>query len=555
VATVSSAAWWIPLRDETIRMVQMNSSARLSERPTMAFWALFWPLSLLEMSAKDESQHVVLLASGVADALEYACANDFAFMGMSVAATGAGALVALVGRAEGGKTLSRKAVFAVLKCVQNSYDEDHIFHGLPLPAQVSYHVRVATMAISDTNKRTMLELDGLLDFLVKSLLLASPRRGEVGADGIQEASAEILAQLALFGPGAEMMRLHSGVMAAIHALRDGESSTEKSQQSAVQVLFQLEDRPQSASSSASGTQPKHVMMSYNWDHQPTIKRIHAALVSRGYTVWIDVEQMKGSTVDAMSLAVEDAAVVVFGVSRAYKESTNCRLEAQYAMQREVDTVPLMLVDGYRPDGWLGMLMGTRLWYSFYGGTLTDMGLFEGKVEELCRELGERGRGGDDGPAALGERGRDHVTAAGSDGGGRGSAQHEQQVQQLEEAACQHGQQLSTQTNKALWARAALAGATAAQLEAAADSEDVKGALARLVVALEPPPPAARREELAALSNKDLRRQARTLVPAHSLITITALRPSVGSTQIITAVVAERPMVSLSRPLTTDPGMS
>jgi hypothetical protein len=63
----------------------------------------------------------------------------------------------------------------------------------------------------------------------------------------------------------------------------------------------------------------------------------------------------------MSKAVEDAAAVVFGVSRAYKESTNCRLEAQYAMQREVDTVPLMLVDGYRPDGWLGMLMGTRLW--------------------------------------------------------------------------------------------------------------------------------------------------------------------------------------------------
>jgi hypothetical protein len=34
------------------------------------------------------------------------------------------------------------------------------------------------------------------------------------------------------------------------------------------------------------------------------------------------------------------------VSRAYKESTNCRMEAQYAMQREVSTVPLMMVDGF-----------------------------------------------------------------------------------------------------------------------------------------------------------------------------------------------------------------
>jgi hypothetical protein len=89
--------------------------------------------------------------------------------------------------------------------------------------------------------------------------------------------------------------------------------------------------------------------------------------------------------------VEDAEVVLIGVSRAYKESTNCRLEAQYAMQREVDTVPLMLVDGYQADGWLGMLIGTRMWYGFYGAAVSDVGLFEGKIEELCRELGDRGR--------------------------------------------------------------------------------------------------------------------------------------------------------------------
>ena len=51
-------------------------------------------------------------------------------------------------------------------------------------------------------------------------------------------------------------------------------------------------------------------------YQPAIKRIHAALVQRGYTVWIDVEQMMGSTVDAMSAAVENASVVLVGVSLA-----------------------------------------------------------------------------------------------------------------------------------------------------------------------------------------------------------------------------------------------
>ena len=35
----------------------------------------------------------------------------------------------------------------------------------------------------------------------------------------------------------------------------------------------------------------------------------------------------GSTLDAMSDAVEESDVMLYGVSLAYKESANCRLEA------------------------------------------------------------------------------------------------------------------------------------------------------------------------------------------------------------------------------------
>ena len=80
----------------------------------------------------------------------------------------------------------------------------------------------------------------------------------------------------------------------------------------------------------------------------------------------------------------------YGISRAYKESANCRLEAQYAYQRQKEMVPLMVEEGYRADGWLGMLLGVRLWYAFCGSVLTSESSFEGKMEELCRELGDRG---------------------------------------------------------------------------------------------------------------------------------------------------------------------
>ena len=53
-----------------------------------------------------------------------------------------------------------------------------------------------------------------------------------------------------------------------------------------------------------------------WDSQAMILRIHSSLCSRGYLVWIDTEMMKGSTMDAMSEAIEGAAVICYGVSLA-----------------------------------------------------------------------------------------------------------------------------------------------------------------------------------------------------------------------------------------------
>ena len=50
--------------------------------------------------------------------------------------------------------------------------------------------------------------------------------------------------------------------------------------------------------------------------------------------------MKGSVVDAMSDAIDNAEVMLYAVSEAYKESGNCRLEANYAHQQDVDMIPL-----------------------------------------------------------------------------------------------------------------------------------------------------------------------------------------------------------------------
>ena len=53
-----------------------------------------------------------------------------------------------------------------------------------------------------------------------------------------------------------------------------------------------------------------------------------SLIARGYVTWFDLTNMKGSTMDAMSDAIEGAAVMLYGVSLKYKESANVRHPAR-----------------------------------------------------------------------------------------------------------------------------------------------------------------------------------------------------------------------------------
>ena len=206
----------------------------------------------------------------------------------------------------------------------------------------------------------------LLECLV--LNVDNRRKGQDGADVMQEASAGVLHELSLYGPGAAALRSHPDSVSILRKLC--EEGTKTSRERGGATLFELEEdrRAVSGSELAAGNRgngggghlpPPHVMASYNWDHQEVILRVVSSLQERGYLVWIDTEQMKGATVDTMALAVEGAAVVMIGVSRAYKESSNCRMEAQYALQKKKPLVPLMLVGATRLTGGLVCFWGRR----------------------------------------------------------------------------------------------------------------------------------------------------------------------------------------------------
>jgi len=133
-------------------------------------------------------------------------------------------------------------------------------------------------------------------------------------------------------------------------------------------------------SSDSQQRKRHVLLSYNWDHQELAKKVRAELGRRGFEVWFDIEQIHGSTLAAMAEAVENSAAVLVCMSQKYQESQNCRLEAEYSLQQTKPIIPLVFQEKWRPSGWLGMLLGAKMYFDFTTGD------FNARIDEVAKEL-------------------------------------------------------------------------------------------------------------------------------------------------------------------------
>jgi len=105
-------------------------------------------------------------------------------------------------------------------------------------------------------------------------------------------------------------------------------------------------------------------------------------------VWIDLEQMGGSTLEAMATAIDHSALILICFSQRYKESPNCRMEAEYTLQQRKSLIPVKFQDQYNPDGWLGMTIGTKLWFDF-----SKVDVFDKSIEGLIKELERKGVSG------------------------------------------------------------------------------------------------------------------------------------------------------------------
>jgi hypothetical protein len=140
--------------------------------------------------------------------------------------------------------------------------------------------------------------------------------------------------------------------------------------------------------------PCHVQISYEWEHQQIIRRINESLTRRGFLTYLDVDQNSSGDDDKwFESLVLGAELLLAGVSQAYQQSASCRLELEYYgnySQWGYNMIPLMLQKDYTPTGWLALFIGARICHDFWGADINNKVTFEKRMDELVRDIGERG---------------------------------------------------------------------------------------------------------------------------------------------------------------------
>ncbi|XP_039269908.2 uncharacterized protein LOC120344676 [Styela clava] len=259
-------------------------------------------------------------------------------------------------------------------------DVDHKYRGFSAEELV---YGIMKLASNDDNKLQLVK-QGVLPVLVQLL--------QKGNSTEKEVSARTVWILSFRNENKPMIRKERNMMQMLKELagKPGEAK-----ESATGALWVLQPKIEcdavgycgGSSGSDKGKTQKHVMISYQWKYQKLALKIKDRLGEMNYRVWIDVESMGGgSLLDTMAKAVENSAVVLICMSSEYKQSPNCRTEGDYAYKLRTPIIPIRTEVGYKPDGWLGALIGSKYYYDF-----SNPMVFDAMFSKLVEELGNNGK--------------------------------------------------------------------------------------------------------------------------------------------------------------------
>ena len=346
--------------------------------------------ALLRNLSHNAAQHNLLKASGCVEVLLNVMAKRVGAVRINSACTVAN----LVGRDETDSRLEEDPTIIeeVLHVLEAALDGKKV-------GGLNYTVwkmvqGIANLATLDANKKRIYEA-GALPMLVRCL---NERQHQW--DKAVFWSAGALWNLAFDDDIKTAIQNEPGALDALEEAR--RLGSENTKMKARGALWMIEDKKEETehalseedmmklSGGAVDGAKAQVMLSYEWRTQQQVMLLKEELMEQGFTVWMDVDRMMGSTLEAMAAAIEQSDAIIMCVTHRYKESQACRTEAEYAYTRKKPLIPVMFEKSYKPDGWLGIIMGSKLYYNMHNSDeMRDA--IPGLVSEVSAAHGEKAK--------------------------------------------------------------------------------------------------------------------------------------------------------------------
>ncbi|CAF0878261.1 unnamed protein product [Brachionus calyciflorus] len=215
------------------------------------------------------------------------------------------------------------------------------------------------ISINNKRKIEIFKKPGLMDSLYKLIY--------EGNDFEKQNSLELVTQLCFDTTIFEEIRKNTQLFEFVSNLSKAENiKFKKLYRTCEQFLWKFkQDAKVESQLEQSQSLSRHVMISYNSASRDLCLKIKKYLENINYKVWIDIDEIHGSSLDSMAKAVEDAQVILMCVTEKYRQSLNCQSEAQYAFRLNKPIIPCIMQKGYGSvTGWLGFIIGDKIFVDF-----------------------------------------------------------------------------------------------------------------------------------------------------------------------------------------------
>ena len=106
----------------------------------------------------------------------------------------------------------------------------------------------------------------------------------------------------------------------------------------------------------------HVFISYSHQNAKRAIQLRDLLKECEIPVWIDEEALRGNSIEAMVLGLNDARLVILCLSDGYRQSEFCKREAEYTVLKVKLFQPVIVQEGFRMhNDWLCFVVGLQSW--------------------------------------------------------------------------------------------------------------------------------------------------------------------------------------------------